>query len=120
MGHKPLALGLIAIAVALVAAGVVSRRSQASQVKEASAPVVPMVSVLTAGQAGNAALELPARIEPWARAPIYARVSGYLKSWNVDIGAPSNRARRWPISKRRTSTSNCCKPRPSWPPRAAT
>lgn len=86
-GHKPLALGLIAIAVALVAAGVMSRRSQASQVKEASTPVVPMVSVLTAGQAGNAALELPARIEPWARAPIYARVSGYLKSWNVDIGA---------------------------------
>ncbi|RZT09167.1 RND family efflux transporter, MFP subunit [Duganella sp. CF402] len=86
-GHKPLALGLIAIAVALVAAGVVSRRSQASQVKEASTPVVPLVSVLSVGQAGNAALELPARIEPWARAPIYARVSGYLKSWNVDIGA---------------------------------
>ncbi|MYM25113.1 efflux RND transporter periplasmic adaptor subunit [Duganella sp. FT135W] len=88
MGRKPLALGLIAIAVALVAAGVVSRRSQASQVKEASTPVVPLVSVLAVGQSNSASLELPARIEPWARAPIYARVSGYLKNWNVDIGAP--------------------------------
>ncbi|MYM66116.1 efflux RND transporter periplasmic adaptor subunit [Pseudoduganella sp. FT55W] len=87
-GHKPLAVGLIVIAVALVAAGVMSRRSLAGQIKEASTPVIPVVSVLAAGQATGASLELPARIEPWARAPIYARVSGYLKNWNVDIGAP--------------------------------
>jgi RND family efflux transporter MFP subunit len=35
----------------------------------------------------GAALQLPARIEAWSRAPIYARVSGYLQRWNVDIGA---------------------------------
>ena len=87
-GHKPLALGLIVLAAALVAAGVMSRRSLAEQVKEANAPLVPLVSILAPGQAAGAALELPARIEPWARAPIYARVSGYLKNWNVDIGAP--------------------------------
>ncbi len=34
------------------------------------------------------ALELPGRVEAWSRAPIYARVSGYLKRWNVDIGQP--------------------------------
>jgi RND family efflux transporter MFP subunit len=88
MGHKPLALGLIVLAAALVAAGVISRRSQAQQVKEASAPVVPAVSILPAGQTAGASIDLSARIEPWARAPIYARVSGYLKNWNVDIGAP--------------------------------
>jgi RND family efflux transporter MFP subunit len=87
-GHKSLAVGLIVIAVALIAAGVMSRRSLAGQIKEASTPVIPVVSVLAAGQATGASLELPARIEPWARAPIYARVSGYLKNWNVDIGAP--------------------------------
>ena len=87
-GSKPLALGLIVLAAALVAAGVISRRSQAEQVKEANTPIVPMVSVLAVGQATAAPLELPARIEPWQRAPIYARVSGYLKSWSVDIGAP--------------------------------
>lgn len=87
-GSKSLALGLIALAAALVAAGVISRRSQAEQVKEANTPIVPMVSILAVGQAAPAPLELPARIEPWQRAPIYARVSGYLKSWSVDIGAP--------------------------------
>ncbi len=87
-GHKPLALGLIVLAAALIAAGVLSRRSQAEQVKEASAPIVPTVSILAASQITGAPLELPARIEPWSRAPIYARVSGYLKNWTVDIGAP--------------------------------
>ncbi|GGF04936.1 RND transporter MFP subunit [Aliidongia dinghuensis] len=32
-------------------------------------------------------LSLPGTIQPYNRAAIYARVSGYLKSWNEDIGA---------------------------------
>jgi multidrug efflux pump subunit AcrA (membrane-fusion protein) len=32
-------------------------------------------------------LTLPGTIEAYYRAPIYARVSGYLKSWQADIGA---------------------------------
>jgi RND family efflux transporter MFP subunit len=32
-------------------------------------------------------LELPGRLEAFIRAPIYARVPGYLKSWKYDIGA---------------------------------
>nr|WP_315392486.1 efflux RND transporter periplasmic adaptor subunit [uncultured Duganella sp.] len=88
MGHKPLFVGLIVLAAALVAAGVISRRSEAQQVKQASAPLVPAVSILPAGRMAGAAVDLSARIEPWARAPIYARVSGYLKNWKVDIGAP--------------------------------
>jgi RND family efflux transporter MFP subunit len=35
----------------------------------------------------SAHLTLPGRIEAYYRAPIYARVSGYLKNWYVDIGA---------------------------------
>ncbi len=31
-------------------------------------------------------LELPGRLEAYIRAPIYARVPGYLKSWKHDIG----------------------------------
>ncbi|NYE58857.1 RND family efflux transporter MFP subunit [Duganella sp. 1224] len=87
-GHKPLALGLLVVAAALIAAGIISRHSEAEQVNVASAPIVPTVNVLAATQITGAPLELPARIEPWQRAPIYARVSGYLKSWSVDIGAP--------------------------------
>ncbi|WP_158818400.1 efflux RND transporter periplasmic adaptor subunit [Methylocapsa sp. S129] len=33
-----------------------------------------------------ASLNLPGRLEAYVRAPIYARVSGYVKSWTVDIG----------------------------------
>ena len=34
-----------------------------------------------------ATLDLPGRLEAYSRAPIFARVSGYLKSWSADIGA---------------------------------
>jgi RND family efflux transporter MFP subunit len=30
---------------------------------------------------------LPAEVQPWIEAPLYARVNGYLKSWKTDIGA---------------------------------
>src|SRR5439155_705524 len=32
-------------------------------------------------------IDLPGRLEAYYRAPIFARVSGYLKSWSADIGA---------------------------------
>ncbi len=38
--------------------------------------------------ANKSTLDLPGRLEAYARAPIYARVSGILKAWYVDIGAP--------------------------------
>ncbi|PXV57374.1 RND family efflux transporter, MFP subunit [Dyella jiangningensis] len=37
---------------------------------------------------GSAPLELPAQMDAFTNAPIYARTSGYLKSWAKDIGAP--------------------------------
>ena len=50
---------------------------------------VPTVSLITPGATGEiATLDLPGRLEAYSRASIYARVSGYLKSWNVDIGSP--------------------------------
>ena len=36
----------------------------------------------------NGALILPGDVQAWNNAPIYARVSGYLKKWYVDIGTP--------------------------------
>ena len=35
----------------------------------------------------TATIDLPGRLEAYYRAPIFARVNGYLKSWNADIGA---------------------------------
>jgi len=54
------------------------------------------------------------RLEAYSRAPIYARVNGYLKSWKVDIGASVQADSCSPKSKRRTSINNW--PRPGGPP----
>jgi RND family efflux transporter MFP subunit len=82
------ASGAIACAGLIVVVGIISRHSQAEQLEEISerkrlvtvALVVP--SLIT-----PASLQLPGRIEAWSRAPLYARVSGYLKRWDKDIGS---------------------------------
>jgi RND family efflux transporter MFP subunit len=83
-------LALLVVATILVTAGVVSRRSQAANLRQrADAQAVRSVVVISPTPAGAAgALELPGRVEAWSRAPIYARVSGYLKRWYADIGTP--------------------------------
>src|SRR4051812_39758823 len=83
-------IALLVVALLVVALGVMSRRSQAARLdaratSEATRPVV-VISPSAAG--ANAALDLPARIEAWSRASLYARVSGYLKTWKADIGTP--------------------------------
>jgi RND family efflux transporter MFP subunit len=81
---------LLSVAVVVLVAGIESRRSLAASLRErADAQAVRSVVVIApAPSAASASLELPARIEAWSRAPIYARVSGYLKSWRADIGTP--------------------------------
>ena len=82
-------IAALLIAAALVAAGLWTRQSRAAQLqKRATDAVLPTVSLIQPSRSSSGALELPARIEAWSRAPIYARVSGYLKRWTVDIGAP--------------------------------
>lgn len=85
-----LAAGLIAVAAAaIVVGGLATRHTQAEQLKQdANERAVPTVSLVALKDASGAPLVLPARIEAWSRAPIYSRVSGYLRKWNVDIGAP--------------------------------
>jgi RND family efflux transporter MFP subunit len=87
---RPLVIGFTAaaLAVAVVIGGLATRRSQAEQLQQAAAArAVPTVTLVSVKDIAGAALELPARIEAWSRAPIYARVPGYLQRWNVDIGA---------------------------------
>jgi RND family efflux transporter MFP subunit len=84
-----LAFTVIVLAGAVVATGLSSRRSQAEQLKGGAVErAVPTVSLLSPSTVAAAQIELPARVEAWARAPIYARVSGYLQGWNADIGTP--------------------------------
>jgi RND family efflux transporter MFP subunit len=89
--NRPLVIGAIALAVAgaVVIAGLATRHSQAEQLKQTAAErAVPTVSLVAMKDIAGSPMELPARIEAWSRAPIYARVSGYLQAWRVDIGAP--------------------------------
>jgi len=76
-------------AVAIVAIGITSRANNNEKLKQwTSEQAVPSVSVITPSSEGSASsLELPGRFQAYARAPIYARVDGYLKSWKADIGA---------------------------------
>jgi len=61
------------------------RQMATADTKELAIPTVEVVSpTFTTPDSG---LDLPAEVDPWQEAPIYARVNGYLKSWLVDIGA---------------------------------
>jgi RND family efflux transporter MFP subunit len=88
---RPLVMATIALAVAaaVVVGGLLTRHSQAEQLKASAAEqAIPTVNLVAMQDIAGSPMELPARIEAWSRAPIYARVSGYLKAWRVDIGAP--------------------------------
>ena len=49
---------------------------------------ITTVSVVSpAPGSSETSLKLPAEIQPWRQASVYAQTSGYLKDWVVDIGA---------------------------------
>ena len=84
--------GLIAGAgaVVLVVSGIAERdRSSAKLQDWTEAQAIPTVALVALNPTpGVASLNLPGRLEANLRAPIYARVSGYVKDWKVDIGDP--------------------------------
>jgi membrane fusion protein, multidrug efflux system len=76
-------------AVLVVVTGIRAREDSDSKLREwTDEQAVPTVAVaLPDAKATNATIDLPGRLEAYSRAPIFARVSGYLKNWNADIGA---------------------------------
>jgi RND family efflux transporter MFP subunit len=85
-------VGIVALCVAglVVVTGVVGRVMANQSLKtwssEQAIPTVSLVS-LKSGEADHS-LILPGDVQAFINAPIHARVSGYLKRWYVDIGAP--------------------------------
>src|SRR6266567_2654510 len=77
------------VLIVVVVTGIRSREEASAKLREwTDAQAIPSVAVqLPAGRALNPTIDLPGRLEAYYRAPIFARVSGYLKSWNADIGA---------------------------------
>ncbi|HEY0683557.1 MAG TPA: efflux RND transporter periplasmic adaptor subunit [Steroidobacter sp.] len=78
------------IAIVIVVSGIGMRVSDHRELSEwTEEQAIPTVAVVTPTNGDAAArIELPGRLEALSRAPLHARVSGYLKTWKVDIGAP--------------------------------
>jgi membrane fusion protein, multidrug efflux system len=83
--------GLVAgiVLVLVVITGIRAREDSSAKLAEwTDNQAIPTVAVvLPDAKVLNATIDLPGRLEAYYRAPIFARVSGYLKSWSADIGA---------------------------------
>lgn len=86
--HWVIAIVVIAIVLAVIFGGILPRvRARAELREETSAMAIPTVSVVQPQHTAPAQeLVLPANVQAFNDAPIYARTSGYLKKWYVDIG----------------------------------
>jgi RND family efflux transporter MFP subunit len=75
--------------IVVVITGIRSREEASAKLRQwTDDQAVPTVAVaLPDAKVSNPTLDLPGRLEAYYRAPIFARVSGYLKSWSADIGA---------------------------------
>lgn len=81
---------LAAVLILLAAWGIFSRlRAQDALEHEAQREaVLPVLVTQPASSPGNEALVLPGTMQAFTDTPIYARTTGYVKRWLVDIGTP--------------------------------
>src|SRR3984893_12514765 len=77
------------VLIVVVITGIRSREEANARLREwTDDQAVPTVAVtLPEAKISNPTIELPGRLEAFQRAPIFARVQGYLKSWSAAIGA---------------------------------
>ena len=92
VSHRKLGIfGVAALigAALIVATGIRAREDSSAKLKEwTDAQAIPTVAVaLPSGKALSPTIDLPGRVDAFSRAPIFARVSGYLMSWSVVFGA---------------------------------
>ena len=82
------ALAAVLVMVTVVVMGITTRRMADARLNEwAERQAMPTVAVVTPDDRGRrTTLDLPGRLEAYSQAQLYARVSGYLKDWKVDIG----------------------------------
>jgi RND family efflux transporter MFP subunit len=84
-------IGIVALGVAIFVAvtGIIRRQQEHADVTQVSkAAAIQTVSVIMPKRGvSGLQLVLPGDIQAWYDAPIYARVSGYVKNWYRDYGA---------------------------------
>src|SRR3984893_4220894 len=89
--RRLLVIALVALTIAggVAAYGIIQRAQSAAQVAQwTDQQAIPTVALANVQRGpGIRKLTLPGTIQAYYRAAIYARVSGYLQSWQADIGA---------------------------------
>ena len=84
-----IAAAAVMAAGAVATIGITSRAAANRQLAQwTNQQAIPTVQLAKLDHGGaQQSLVLPGNIQPYSKAPIYARVSGYLKSWQQNIGA---------------------------------
>jgi RND family efflux transporter MFP subunit len=87
--HWWIFLLILVVAVLLVVFGILPRIQARTALRQETARMaVPTVAVVLPKRSAPAQeIILPANVQAFADAPIYARTNGYLKRWYVDIGS---------------------------------
>ena len=87
---KTILIAAACVAIAIAAIGILGRvLARQGLADRTDAAAIPTVKVIRLADAEAArALVLPGDIEAFYGAPVYARVTGYLKAWYTDIGTP--------------------------------
>ena len=80
---------VVALALLLAVWGILSRLSARNALDREARAAAILTVITTQPRSGPAAnmLVLPGSVQAFYEAPIYARTSGYLKTWYTDIGA---------------------------------
>jgi RND family efflux transporter MFP subunit len=89
-GLRIAAIAACAVVGIVVVTGIAMRRMADARLSEwTESQALPVVKVEAPDLRGKkSSIELPGRLEAYSQAQIFARVSGYLKNLNVDIGTP--------------------------------
>jgi RND family efflux transporter MFP subunit len=89
-GLRVTAVAAAAVAAVIVVQGIATRKMANARLSEwtedRSLPVVAVATPDTRGK--RTTIDLPGRLEAYSQAQLFARVSGYIKEWKVDIGTP--------------------------------
>ena len=83
-------ISALLVGVVIVVFGITTRKVADAKLQEwTEAQAIPVVAVAPPDTRGKTTIfSLPGRLEAYIQAQIYARVTGYVKKWDADIGTP--------------------------------
>ena len=89
-GLRVTAIAAAVVAAVIVVQGIATRKLANARLSEWTEDrALPVVAVATPDTRGKrTTIDLPGRLEAYSQAQLFARVSGYIKEWKVDIGTP--------------------------------